>query len=75
MAVSKNITRRVLQLSFADGQDGKGRSKMKTITFSNVKVDATPENILSTAKALSSLFKGPAVNITVNEASRLVNAE
>jgi hypothetical protein len=75
MAVTKNITRRVLQLAFADGQDGKGRSKMKAITFSGVKIDATPENILSTANALSSLFKSPAVSITVNEASTLVGAE
>lgn len=72
MAVTKNITRRVLQLSFADGQDAKGRSKMKAITFTGVKPDATPENILSTANALSSLFKSPAVGITVNEASTLV---
>ena len=72
MAVTKNITRRVLQLSFADGQDAKGRGKMKAITFTGVKTDATPESILSAANALSSLFKSPAVGITVNEASTLV---
>jgi hypothetical protein len=72
MAVTKNVTRRVLQLTFADGQDAKGRSKMKAITFTGIKTDAAPENILSAANALSSLYKSPAVGITVNEASTLV---
>lgn len=53
MAVNKSITKRALVLSFADGVDGNGMTKLKAFSFPNVKPEAAVENIVAAATALA----------------------
>jgi hypothetical protein len=71
MAVNKTVVKRSLVLVFNDGTDAKGNAKTKNISFGDVKVDAQPEQIMTTASAFSPLYKAQLVDVYVTESAAL----
>ena len=71
MAVNKTVVKRSLVLVFNDGTDAKGNAKTKNISFGDVKVDAQPEQIMTTASAFSPLYNAQWVDVYVTESAAL----
>jgi len=72
MAVEKTVTYSSMSLSFNQGLDEFGKEIIKKRTYSNVKPDATPENIFNVATAIGGLCKYTLEEVGLNERSTLV---
>ena len=62
MAAVMNVVKR---------QDADGNPVSKSYTYSNVKPDADPDNLLATGKALGGLFDNEITGLTVVERATL----
>ncbi|WP_077623383.1 DUF1659 domain-containing protein [Sediminibacillus massiliensis] len=71
MAVSQTIDSR-LQLAFENGVDGStGRVILKNKTFNNVKLDATPDQLMAVTTALIPLQTLTLYSVKRNDSSLL----
>jgi hypothetical protein len=62
---SEMLDRKSLVSSFEEGIDTSGKPVFKRYTYSYIKADATPEDLFSTAQAISSLYDGPLSDVSV----------
>ena len=71
MAAIMNVLKRSLSVSISRGEDADGNQVSKSYTYSNVKPDADPDNLLATGKALGGLFDNEITGLTVVERATL----
>ena len=72
MAVEKTVTYSSMSLTFNQGLDEFGKEITKKRTYSNVKPDATLENVYNVATAIAGLCKYTLEEVGMNERSTLV---
>lgn len=75
MAINKTVTKQTMTLNVEDGVTASGADKTKAHNYSSVRIDATAENIVKAATALSGLISHPLVGIVVTEKAELDQAE
>ena len=73
MAAVMNVNRRSLSIAIVRGTDADGNTVTKSYTYSNIKPDAQPDQILATGQALGSLFDNEIAGLTVIERASLIN--
>ena len=73
MAVTKSLLKRSLQLKVKSGVDANNKDVFKTLSFANVKTNATPQAVFNVAAAFGGLLGTPVSDILVAETSDLVN--
>lgn len=74
MAVQSTLAKSALALRYISGVDSKGNDVIKAKKFTNVKVEATAQNIYDAAQALAPLMKYPMSEIVRTDDSVLINA-
>lgn len=52
MAVAKELTDLKLQIRVADGTTSAGAAKIKSLSYSNIKLDATDQELMDAGKAI-----------------------
>lgn len=62
-----NLKASSLRLVFDDGMNEQGKPVYKTKTFSNIRLDATPDQLSQTANALGALSEKPLVRVERND--------
>lgn len=72
--INKEIMKRSLVLSVADGQNSDGSAKYKSRTFGGVKGDATVDAIFAAGTALGGLLQNAVQGIMLSEKSELAEA-
>ncbi len=55
MAVQKALTDLKLQINVLDGTTASGKAKSKNLNFSNIKLDASDEQLMAAGKAICGL--------------------
>ncbi|HHY91171.1 MAG TPA: DUF1659 domain-containing protein [Clostridiales bacterium] len=63
MPVNVTLENSKLKVTFSKGVDGNGREIRQTKTFSNIKPDATDEDVYAVADALIGLQEYPVVSV------------
>ncbi|MBL5767265.1 MULTISPECIES: DUF1659 domain-containing protein [Heyndrickxia] len=58
-----------LRLVFNNGVDDNGKPVFKTKTFNNIRLEATPEEMLKVAQAIDSLSQKDLFNVERNDSS------
>jgi hypothetical protein len=61
---SEVLVKKSLALTFEEGVDEKGEPITKRYSYSNIKIDATPQNLYDTAQAIAGLSQGTALDAT-----------
>ena len=72
MAATMNVVKRTLSISIARGQDADGTQVTKSYSYSNVKPDVEPDQLLAVGKALGGLFDNDITGLTVVERASLI---
>ena len=72
--INKEIMKRSLVLSVADGQNSDGSAKYKNRTFGGVKGEATVDAIFAAGTALGGLLQNDVQGIMLSEKSELAEA-
>lgn len=67
MAIQENIAKKSLVLMVEKGLKGDGSPLLKSRTYSNVKADASAENILAVGKAISGLMQDTVQKVIVSQ--------
>lgn len=75
MAVQKSVTNASLRITVDDGFTGSGTAKTKNYTYSNIKTDATDENLHAAGAALASLMEPELVGIFRVDTAELTDDE
>ena len=73
MAVQSTLVNTAMSIRFKDGVDALGNDIIKAKKFSNVKVTAASNDILSIADAFGNLMKNEVVEILRSDDSILLN--
>ncbi|MGB9553130.1 MAG: DUF1659 domain-containing protein [bacterium] len=63
--VTEKVNRLLIRVKV--GTDPNGRDIVRTLTFGNVKTDATPQDVYDVAVALASACQYPVVDYTLEE--------
>ncbi|PKR83810.1 DUF1659 domain-containing protein [Heyndrickxia camelliae] len=58
-----------LKLVFDNGVDGEGKQLFKSKTFSNIRLDSTPDELQSAAQAIASLSQKALYGVERNDSS------
>jgi len=72
MAVNKVISSSTLVMEIESGKDETGNTTYSKRNFSNVKVDATPQNVFDVATAIQGVISVGTKDTYVNDSSKLV---
>jgi len=72
MAVNKVISTSTLIMEIESGKDKTGNTTYSKKSFSNVKVDALPQNIFDVATAIQAVLSVGTKDTYVNDSSKLV---
>ncbi len=73
MAVQQSINKRTIALVLDAGVDGNGQALTKSYSYSGVKTDANPEDVLKVANAIASLYAADLNGVLVTEKSDLAS--
>jgi hypothetical protein len=73
MAVQSTLVNSAMSIRYKEGIDEKGNDIFRTKKYSNVKVDATPDNIHLVATTLGTLIKYEVTDILKSDENLLVN--
>jgi len=66
------LAKTVLRLVFEKGMDEKGKPVFKAKTFTNVKKDATTDQLHQAAQAMASLCNDPLNSIERNDSNEII---
>lgn len=72
--IQKELNSTSFSIEMENGQNSKGETVYKKKTFSNLKVDASPEDIYAVADAIKPMLNSATRNIIINDISTLVQA-
>ena len=72
MAFKKIAATTSMQIEIANGTDSSGNTTYRKKTFSNVKSDASLENINSVAEAIIAVIDADTRNVLLSETSKVV---
>lgn len=72
MAVERIVSTATLAIKVENGVDNKGNTKYRSLSFSNLRTNASDENIYTVAKAIASVLSANIGNINIKESSQLI---
>jgi hypothetical protein len=71
MAVTKSITKKKVQISLDNSENGSGQQAKKTVSVSRLKLNATDEQFFNLGMAIGNLCSLPVSDINLIETSSL----
>lgn len=74
MAISKIVDSKSFSIEVKSGVDAKGADTYAKKSFSNLRIDATAQNVYDVAEAIKAVLSEPTRAYFVNTASNLINA-
>lgn len=72
MAVERIVSTATLAIQVQNGVDNKGNTKYRSLSFSNLRTNASDENIYTVAKAIAGILSSNIGNINIKESSQLI---
>ena len=75
MVVSKNVSDVKLRLRFPNGLTSGGKAKYRTVNLSNVKLDATDEELYEAGNAYAGLVNGELESVSRVDVADMTSAD